>query len=363
MMNKHEIEEPLLLNKLASLTAIRDLELFEISLLKTLVELLKINQISMYKLNNPNSVTCWLATYSSNLSQNGSKQRFFELREISTSEIDIPEDIVLAKNWIESSNKPYVYKRDQFYSVVYPIFSMNAITSLLAFDVSHSLTEKETLVITSLLKITQNYQSLLDENQKDKLTGLLNRQTFDESINKILSITRDSEHYPHEQWEAVEKRKSHTEQDRHFLAIFDIDFFKKINDQFGHIIGDEVLLQLSYLMKQTFRAKDLLFRVGGEEFVVILRSCSKEDARRVFERFRIKISEHRFPKINKVTISIGVTAINGADILFASGILGRADKAMYHAKNNGRNQLHFYEDLLQIGQVENKEEEGTIDFF
>jgi len=363
-MNKHEIGEPLLLNKLASLTAIRDVELFEISLLKTLVELLKINQISMYKLNNPNSVTCWFATYSRNLNQDVDKQHFSELREISSSEIAIPEEIILAKNWIESSSKPYVFKRSQSYSVVYPIFSMNVITNLLAFDVSHSLTEEETLVITSLLMITKNYQSLLDENQKDKLTGLLNRQTFDESINKILSIARDSEACSHEQWEEVEKRRAHTEQEKHFLAIFDIDFFKKINDRFGHIIGDEVLLQLSYMMKQIFRTEDLLFRVGGEEFVVILCSCNtKEDARSVFERFRIQVSEHRFPKINKVTISIGVTAISSADILISSGILGRADKAMYHAKNNGRNQLHFYEDLLQAGYIGSKEEEGTIDFF
>lgn len=360
MVNKQNtVEAPSLLNNLVSLTTIRDIELFEISLLKTLTGLLKIKQISMYKLNQSNNTTCWLATYSNNLIQDDQKQQFLESRETFTSEIIIPEEIAFAKSWIETTQKPLIQNQEHSFSVVYPILNGNQVISLLTFDLSHPLTEKEIIVITSLLSITHNFQSLLDESQKDKLTALLNRQTFDGSINKIQSITLSNEDNI---LEHPGKRKSEYLQKKFYLAIVDIDNFKLINDQYGHIIGDEVLLLLSYIMKQTFRAKDLLFRFGGEEFVVITHSSDQEEARKTFERFREGISKHRFPKTNRVTVSIGATLINKNN-LFASGIIGRADQALHHAKENGKNQLHFYEDLLQSGHITAKEGIGTIDLF
>lgn len=361
MINKQDAGTPYLLSRLVSLTTIRDIELFEISLLKTLTELLKIRQISMYKLNQL-STTCTLSTYSINMIQDENKRHFSESQEIYTSEITIPEDIMLAQLWINTTKKPYTHNQHDHYLIVYPIFGTHKIESLLSFELSHPLTENEMLIITSLLNITHNFRSLLDENQKDKLTGLLNRQTFEESIYKIQSLSLNSEMNQPEKWSKQDNRKIKEGSEKLYLAIIDVDNFKSINDRFGHIMGDEVLLLLSYLMKQIFRAKDLLFRIGGEEFVAIIRTQDKEEACKVLERFRNKIEDYRFPQISTVTVSIGVTRIRNEHLVPAE-IIGRADQALYHAKNHGKNQFHFYEDLLECQHIEAKKETGAIDFF
>lgn len=361
MINKQDAGPPSLLNRLVSLTTIRDVELFETSLLKTLAELLKINQIAMYRLSQTNAM-CWLSTHSTNLIHDDNKRQFSESQERYTSEIVIPEEIKSAQLWVETTKKPYIQQQGDQYLVVYPIFAANKIESLLSFELSHSLTEGEMLIITSLLSITYNFRSLLDESQKDKLTGLLNRQTFEANINKISSLTLNSDISQQPNGDEQNRRRPKTGTEEFCLAIIDIDDFKSINDRFGHIMGDEVLLLLSYVMKQNFRAKDLLFRFGGEEFVVIFHVPDQAEAAKALERFRKKIEEYRFPQINTVTISVGATLISETHHL-ASEIIGRADQALYHAKNNGKNQLHFYESLLESGHIVEKKETGTIDFF
>ncbi len=352
---------PSLLGKLASLTTIRDMELFEISLLKTMADLLRITQLFMYKIN-PSNKNCWLMVYTNDYKEYDNKRCFSESQEIYTSEISIPEHIKFAQIWIRTTGKPYIKKQDTNFLIVYPVANFHQIISLISFELTHSLSEKEMLIITSLLSITQNFQVLLDENQKDKLTGLLNRHSFEENINKIQSLSLNSQVRRHKTWHGKNKRKNKVLTKQYCLAIIDIDDFKCINDHFGHIMGDEVILLLSYVMKQNFRPNDLLFRFGGEEFVVIFSIQNKDEARTVLERFREMIENYRFPQISKVTVSIGATFIS-KDVLLVSEIIGRADKALYHAKNQGKNQLHFHEDLLDSGLIVERKETGTIDFF
>lgn len=352
---------PSLLDKLASLTTIRDIELFEISLLKTMAELLKIKQLSMYKIN-PLNKNCWLIVYANDYKEYDNKRCFSESQEIYTSEITIPEHIEFAQIWIKTTGKPYIKKQDSNFLIVYPVANSHQIISLISFELTHSLSENEMLIITSLLSITQNFQALLDENQKDKLTGLLNRHSFEENINKIQSLSLHSQMRCHKEWNGNDKRKNKALVKQYCLAIIDIDNFKCINDHFGHIMGDEVLLLLSYIMKQSFRPKDLLFRFGGEEFVVIFSIQHKDEARVVLERFREMIGDYHFPQISKVTVSIGATFIH-KEILLVSEIVVRADKALYYAKNHGKDQLHFYEDLRDNGLIIERKETGTIDFF
>ena len=361
MSVQNETKIPSLLNKLASLTTIRDIELFELSLLKTLAELLKIKQVSMYKLDQTNT-SCWLMTYTTDFVENDKKKHLSESKEIYTTEISIPEKIRSAQMWITTTRKPYVSNQNNCYTIVYPVFGTHQIESLLSFELSHSLSENEMLIITSLLSITQNFRMLLDENQKDKLTGLLNRHTFEESINKIQMLSFNADGKVIEEWSEENRRECKGDSYNFCLAIIDIDNFKLINDRFGHIMGDEVLLLLSYIMKKNFRAKDLLFRFGGEEFVVIFRIQDKHEAEIALERFRKVISEYRFPQIETVTVSIGATFIQEGNLL-AAEIIGRADTALYYAKSHGKNQLHFHESLLRSGCVVEKKEKGTIDFF
>ena len=114
-------------------------------------------------------------------------------------------------------------------------------------------------------------------------------------------------------------------------------------------------------MNETFRDYDLLFRVGGEEFVVVLRNVNAERAAAILERFRRVVETHYFPQVGQVTASIGVTLLAPNDLPVT--VMDRADKALYHAKGSGRNRVAFFEHLVATGQLENNGAESDIKLF
>ena len=196
------------------------------------------------------------------------------------------------------------------------------------------------------LSLYRNYLSLLDYSERDTLTGMLNRKTFDEKLGKILvglAAGRAAEQNSPER-----PRRQHDES-AYWLAVIDVDHFKRVNDQFGHLYGDEVLLLLARIMRESFRHQDKLFRFGGEEFVVVLRATSDEEVRAALERFRLAVEAYNFPQVGTVTASLGYTCIRCEDSV--PEIVGRADEALYVAKEQGRNRIASYEALLAAGKL------------
>ncbi|RMD45580.1 GGDEF domain-containing protein [Candidatus Pacearchaeota archaeon] len=120
------------------------------------------------------------------------------------------------------------------------------------------------------------------------------------------------------------------------LLILDIDFFKKLNDKYGHLIGDSVLIELAKTLQSNLRKYDILARFGGEEFVILLPETSGKRAVKVAERLRKSL--HKNPTLKKfnITISIGATEYKQKDS--QKRMFSRADKALYSSKKNGRNQ-------------------------
>lgn len=200
------------------------------------------------------------------------------------------------------------------------------------------------------IQVYKNQVHHINQASLDKLTGLLTRDLFEFYIQQIYMELRK-----------VKRRETDT-QKAFAVAFIDIDNFKKINDQYGHLMGDEVLLLISQLMKKTFRADDLLFRFGGEEFIVILRNCDTTTCRLVLERFRNKIEKHSFPLVEHITVSIGFTLIDhnyNYDVL-----IHRADKALYYAKENGKNSCWNYEELVDKNLIKPLiEMEGDVELF
>lgn len=199
--------------------------------------------------------------------------------------------------------------------------------------------------IACLARIYSNQIRLLDYSELDTLTHLLNRKTFDETFDPLLtariSSTAADDH---------ENRREHSEQDAPaWLGVIDIDHFKRVNDSFGHLFGDEVLLRVGDLMRKIFRGGDRLFRFGGEEFVVILNAESEELAAIGFNRFRTSVEGNEFPQVGQVTCSVGFTAVLNRDV--PTDVVGRADEALYYAKEHGRNQVCSYEHLLAEGAI------------
>ena len=179
-------------------------------------------------------------------------------------------------------------------------------------------------LLISLLYPMRNallYQDALQLAQKDPLTGICNRAALDEMLQRELSHSK-----------------------RHgtscALIVLDIDHFKKINDRYGHIIGDCALKGIASMAAAQKRDGDTLFRYGGEEFVILMRDTGIEGARLLAERIRRHIEDH--PCICSgaeldITVSLGLSVMYKNDTPVS--LFARADQALYHAKKNGRNQV------------------------
>ena len=216
---------------------------------------------------------------------------------------------------------------------------------ILAFDLDPDDADDHAEQIGTLARIYGNQLRLLDYSELDTLTRLLNRKTFDETFDRLLtSSTSDDPD------DGFDERRDHLDEGSPaWLCVIDIDHFKRVNDTFGHLFGDEVLLRMGELMRKTFRGGDRLFRFGGEEFVVILNAADQALAATSFNRFRTSVEGHEFPQVGTVTCSIGFTQVSNMDV--PTDVVGRADEALYYAKEHGRNQVCCYEQLVAEGAI------------
>lgn len=202
-----------------------------------------------------------------------------------------------------------------------------------------STPSKEFLVDSAYLKQLFHFYChqlhMLHGTYHDALTGLLNRRSFDKKLLQLLDQCQHS------------NRK--ITDNPSFYVMLDIDHFKKVNDTYGHLYGDEVLLQLAQLMEDSFRDNDLLFRYGGEEFAIVLMNTNQSDAHSVLERFRSNVAEYQFPKIKHVSVSIGYTHFNAEQTIDET--IAKADSALYFCKQHGRNQTHHYQQLVNDNKI------------
>ena len=237
---------------------------------------------------------------------------------------------------------------------VFPLYTDRGVTGVLEVRTDQELDADSQRLVGSILRVYRNFEALLDYSERDTLTGLFNRKTFDESLLKI-SAAMPLPAASHE------SRRASGPGGRHWLGMIDIDHFKQVNDRYGHLIGDEVLLLLSRLMRSSFRFQDRLYRFGGEEFVVLLRCPTEADAFTAFERLRRNTVAYTFPQVGHITVSIGFAELRPGDSPAAA--IDRADRAVYWVKTHGRNQVQGYADLAARGEIDSAQRVGDIELF
>ena len=158
----------------------------------------------------------------------------------------------------------------------------------------------------------------------DELTSLMNRRAIQDALKEEFFRARRGE-YPLS------------------IAMLDLDFFKKVNDNHGHPFGDRVLKLLAAKMTEVTRKKDLLGRYGGEEFLIVFPECEEQQARKILERLRENLAAHSllsdFGVEVKVTLSAGIAQLTDADQL--ESLVARADQALYQAKDQGRDRVVY----------------------
>lgn len=188
--------------------------------------------------------------------------------------------------------------------------------------------QKQIMLLASLASVAIYNASLLEMSSTDMMTHLKLKYYF----YSRLSTTLDR---------AVDKKQKIS------VLMFDIDFFKKFNDTYGHECGDFVLISVAELIKKSLRDTDIACRYGGEEFTVLLTNTGKKEALMVAERIRTTIENNDFvyeDKHFKVTISGGVSVFDGSKhaMISSNAFVNQADKALYVSKNKGRNRVSFY---------------------
>jgi diguanylate cyclase (GGDEF)-like protein/PAS domain S-box-containing protein len=180
-------------------------------------------------------------------------------------------------------------------------------------------------------RLEQQKLALEDANEKlnylavtDGLTALWNHRRFQEMLDEALkSLSQDGDPFS--------------------LILLDIDHFKKFNDDYGHQVGDEVLVGVAETLQITARSNELPARYGGEEFAVILQNCGRANAFRAAERFREAVQSRSWDG-RTVTCSLGVATAEGREVN-AKEIVAHADAALYHSKQTGRNRTTHFDDM------------------
>lgn len=214
---------------------------------------------------------------------------------------------------------------------------------LLELHCKHRPSWQEREALAVFLRCFHNQQNQWEYANLDSLTHLLNRKTFEENFDQLITEAARAKRDRARKLGPAELSRPC------WLGVIDIDHFKRVNDTYGHLFGDEVLLLVAELMRRNFRASDRLFRFGGEEFVVMIYHVADEAIEGVFDRFRHAVEAYPFPQLGRLTCSIGFTQIDPA--LQPAELLGHADEALYYSKQNGRNQVRNYDALLATGRL------------
>ncbi len=173
-------------------------------------------------------------------------------------------------------------------------------------------------------KSTINDQLVAMEKQAttDPLTGCYNRKMFNDLLKS-------------------EAKKAERHDKKFSLVILDIDNFKSVNDTYGHLIGDEVLKEITVVAHSAIRQSDIFCRWGGEEFAILLPETDIEGAAILADKIRLNIKAHRFSKAGNLTCSFGVAQFSQGEP--RDSLISNADWALYHAKNHGKNQVALFD--------------------
>lgn len=200
--------------------------------------------------------------------------------------------------------------------------------------IHHLKDNRKSLGVVNLLrditKEVHDREKLIDKSEKDSMTQIYNRLTFEKKVNHILS----------------ENSVDSDENLDFSLLIIDIDNFKEVNDNYGHKIGDEVIMEVVNLTTKISRESDLVGRLGGDEFAVFLRNCNADLNRDIAQRIQALVSKHDFVvdgRVFNVTLSIGGITDNSG-IYHFDDLYVKADSALYDSKETGRKKFTQYRD-------------------
>lgn len=246
----------------------------------------------------------------------------FKIHYPSISDIfEKTEDNGFLQRYVNDEHWTEYLKREQEHKNVQVLIKKDGKDKYFKAHTKEIIIDDQILYLVIFDEITREFKRMqeLEENASiDSLTKLFNRGKFDTVLNKEIDLCK-STNIPLS------------------IIFIDIDHFKKVNDTYGHEVGDEVLIDLSNLLNENTRKGDFVFRWGGEEFAITLKSANKIQATVLAEKIRKAVQSHIFNGIPTQTISLGVTQYKDDDT--QETFIKRVDEALYKAKESGRNMV------------------------
>ncbi len=334
------------LDHFASLTAHRDREELELALFQALRVLIGPPEIIFYDLISNGGFND--LRWHERVRMTGGSVVPAPERTWGDDELLPPAEAVPLRMKCVQDGVPVQANADELHVTYFPVVAGSQDAEVVELFSASALSASTVYLVSTLLQVYLNVKGLIDYSERDELTGLLNRKTFESAFVKLSnSASRPDGHAA--AGGGADLGNADKGSLPGWLGVLDVDHFKRVNDSFGHEIGDEVLLLLARIMRSTFWLKDRSFRYGGEEFAVLLRSPDEASALVGFEQLRSNVGHFRFPQVGSVTVSIGFTRVWAGDS--ATDAVSRADRAMYYAKQSGRNQVRSYDELARAGKL------------
>ena len=342
-----------LVDRLAELTGFRDRDVLDVTLVGAINDLIHASSVAIHHSVGEPGQERWLTRARVN-----GRQAVACTDDAFAAPHGLPRLAEFAARHEAFSSQRVVHLAGPPHVSLFPVITDRDVIGVLEIESAAGLDSQALRLVGSILRIYRNFQSLLDYSERDTLTGLLNRKTFDETFLKVSSQLRNLT----DSSDGAERRSvDGIGGGGTWLGMIDIDHFKRVNDNHGHLIGDEVLLLLSRVMRSSFRFHDRLYRFGGEEFVVLMRCHGEADALLALERLRANAEKYAFPQVGQMTVSIGFTEVNAGDSPNAA--FERADQAVYFAKGAGRNRVCSHADLVARGELKARAKTGDVELF
>ena len=353
---------PQAVDHLAELTAMRDRDALDISLAGALRDLLQPQRVSIHRCVGDESDRRWLtrAQLGRDDLMASADPLWLDFRSLAPL-AQFPDRLQALRL------QEVVQTAGVSHRAVFPLTTDLEVVGVLEIDTEQPLDREAYQLVGSILRVFRNFQSLLEYRERDTLTGLLKRKTFDNAFNRLAgevkasALSLESSPVPDDNVPGSAQRRTPFGLQPHFIAVIDIDHFKRVNDTFGHLIGDEVLLLLSRLMRSVLRYHDRLYRFGGEEFVALMRCRSDAEAGLALRRLRTCINAFAFPQVGSLSVSMGYTLVRAGDS--PSQAFARADQAVYWAKHHGRDQIRSHSQLVTDGELTDAAISGDVELF
>jgi diguanylate cyclase (GGDEF)-like protein len=348
------------------LTDHRDRELLELTLSKALIDLLRIDRVVIARVLSEEGVKRWLEVASLDVRGGGKvvdplRVDFESLRELADEKDRL--QCLQTRNLVE-----YAWAGEDGPRISFiPLYADSATDDEGVIEV-HSgspLNQGQLQVVEDMVHVFRNMYKLLAYSDRDALTGLLNRKSLDDTFYS--AVLEEMDHGLESETRTLEAsvlpvaERRHRVPPNYWLGTVDVDNFGAISDKSGHLIAEEVLLLVARIMNNTFRTYDRIYRLGGEQFAVLMHCPEEALVLAAFERFRANMEKFNFPQVGRVTACAGFTRVTASDSPSTS--LERAERAVDYAQRHGRNQVYSHDDLVRKGFFGDAVKVGAVDLF